>query len=113
MTTEDQDAEVGRLVRERRDLRAHHEALLAKAHKLAELLSAIGQALRRPKHQVNEHKLRISQDGAVTVSNQYRPQEMLTGKFPAHSEINGLLQEIQGVEGRLGELESSLKSFGV
>ena len=45
MTTDDQDAEVGRLVRERRELRAHHQALVSKAEKLSKLLSSIGHAM--------------------------------------------------------------------
>lgn len=44
MTKEDQDAEVGRLVRERRDLRAHHQALVSRAQAVGKLLSGIGKA---------------------------------------------------------------------
>ena len=116
MTAEDQDAVVGRLVRERRDLRAHSEALIAKAAKIGDLLGSVGQALRmRPSAQrsLPDVILRINDDGSVTVSSQYRPQEMLTGQFPSVADIRQLLLETTDINGRLSELDTHLKAFGV
>lgn len=116
MTTADQDAVVGRLVRERRDLRAHHEALTANLQKIGDLLSGLGHALRiKPEHRplTGAPVARIDQDGAVTVSSEYRTQEMLTGQFPTYEQIKQLLEERQNIASRISELDTQLKTFGV
>jgi hypothetical protein len=113
MTVDDQDAEVGRLVRERRDLRAHHQALLSRTDHIGKLMSSVGKSLNmRPSHG-QERTLKIEEDGAVRVSDEYHPQQLLTGKFPTADEVRQLLREIKDAERQLGELETKLKAFGV
>jgi hypothetical protein len=116
MTTEDQDAEVGRLVRERRDLLAHHEALIAKAAKMSDLLSSLGHALRAAPgitQMLDRITLRIDDDGAVTVSDQYHHQQLRTGQLPSAGDIRQILLDTTNVKARLSELEQHLKAFGI
>jgi hypothetical protein len=116
MTKDDQDAEVGRLVRERRDMRAHHEALVSKLQQIGQLLSSVGHALnvRAPGgSHYPQVTLSIDQNGAVNVSDQYHAQSILSGKFPTAGEVQQLLNETKDLQRRLAELNEQLKSFGV
>ena len=115
MTPEDQDAEVGRLVRERRDLRAQHQALLSKGKKTGTLLSSVGKALtiHAPGSRYPANTLKFGKDGSVNVSDEYHAQETVTGQFSSAAYIRQLLEEVNRVEQQLSELDSALKAFGV
>jgi hypothetical protein len=116
MTTEDQDAEVGRLVRERRDLKAKKETLVSVAHKHSAILSGVGKALNveRPGHRSeSEITFRVEPDGSITVSDEYHPQQLLRGQFPTLAELQQLLSDISKANERLGEIENHLKGLGL
>jgi hypothetical protein len=115
MTVEDQDAEVGRLVRERRDLRAHYEAHVSKLQSHGKLFSAIGKALTvRPQTEAFPARLLdLRDDSTVAVANEHNERDVIHGKYPDFSEIRQLLIRTKEAERRLSELESQLKAFGV
>lgn len=116
MTAEDQDAVVGRLVRERHELRTRHEALTATLQKIGDLLSSVGHALRgKPEYNrlAEAPILRIDDRGSVTVSDEYRNRQMLTGDFPTADKIKKLVDEREIVAARLSDLDGQLKVFGV
>jgi hypothetical protein len=113
MTTDDQDAEVGRLVRERRELRAQHQALVSKAEKLAKLLSSIGHAIPLRRNPIGDSPtLNFESDGSVTVSDQYHNQNLLKGAFPSVIDMVTLLDDLRRCEARLAELDTQLRNFG-
>lgn len=114
MTAEDQDAEVGRLVRKRRELRTHHQALISKLESIGKILSSVGKALyvKRGATQNAPVTLVIERNGSVRVSDEYRQQELITGPFPIAEDIRQLLDELERAELRLSELDKRLKTFG-
>lgn len=116
MTTEDQDAEVGRLIRERRDLSAHREALLSKATKAGKMLAGIGRALFVQAPGGGKFPgvaCTIEADGSVKVSDEYQPHNMLTGQYPTSAELHTLLADIHEVDQRLAQIATHLKPFGI
>jgi hypothetical protein len=115
MTKEDQDSEVGRIVRERRDLRAHHEALISRADTTSKLLSSLGKALnlRSQSNSMTPVTLSLDEDGAVSVSDEYHPQQILRGHFPTVNDLRELIAETKDVKKRLADLDTHLKAFGV
>ena len=112
MTTEDQDAEIGRLVRERRELRAHYEALIAKAETTGKLLSCIGHALPPIKASGAKVPIEIQPDGAVKVADQHQSTRLVTGRIPTAQELSELIGGIASDEARLAELDQRLKVVG-
>ena len=68
MTAVDRDATLDRLVRQRRELRAQYEAVLAKAQGIGNLLQSVGHALRSASAPNRGPLLRIEPDGVVKVA---------------------------------------------
>src|SRR5688572_21155086 len=115
MTIEDQDAEVGRLVRERRDLRARHEALASKGQTIGKFLSSIGKALtvRVPEGPYPSHAIEFAADGSIRVPDEYQSHKSVAGRLPTSADLQDLVDEAKQVGSRLKELDAQLKSFGV
>lgn len=114
MTLDERDAEVGRLVRERRDLREQRQALVSKLNSTAKLLSAIGKALYVADARVGRSRtLKVEADGTVKVSDEYNEQQIVTGVFPTAEQVRALAADLGVVDGRLAEVEKHLKEFGL
>lgn len=115
MTTHDQDAEVGRLVRERREARAHLETLTSSAQKQAKLLASVAHFVFeqfKPGRLHPDPVFRVEPDGAVSVSEQHASQSIISGRLPTAEEIQRQLAEIKQVRKRLGEIDEHLKALG-
>ena len=114
MTTDDQDAEVGRLVRERRELRAQYQALLSKAGKTGKLLSSVGKQLwvQPANGPFPTGTLIVEPDGAVRATDEYE-KGALSATWPTALELHTLLAEVKAAQQRLKELDGHLQAFGV
>jgi hypothetical protein len=113
MTTEDQDSEIGRLMRERRDLRGTYAALLAKGSKLGELLAAMGKALKiqPPGGPYPVQHFQIEAGGTVNVTDEFNSRQIIDGQLPTCEELRQFLVDVQTVQGRLSKLDAHLKPF--
>lgn len=113
MTTEDQDAEVGRLVRERRDCRAQRQALLSKLGGIGKLLASVGKALSTQAHdaKIPAGTLSFETDGSVKVADEYHPYQMLRGQWPTTQDLHLLLLQLRDLDDRLAQIDAHLKPF--
>lgn len=115
MTTDEQDAEIGRLVRERRDLRAKTEALISKLQKNGEFLSAIGKALtvRPVNREYPASTLTVDDNGTVQVAGEFHPNQTQTGRMLMAPELQQLLAEVKDAQRRLSEIDAQMKNLGL
>lgn len=115
MTIDERDAEVGRLVRERRELREERQALVSKVNSTAKMLSGIGKALYVTAAPVSRSSrtLEVAADGSVSVSDEYHEQQLIKGTFPTADQLHGFIANLREVDRRLAEVEGHLKAFGV
>jgi hypothetical protein len=114
MTLNDQDAEVGRLVRERRELRTHLEALIARGRHIGAMLNGVGNSLTvhsSGRKYPSQHF--VVEDTGVSVADQYHNNKIINGQWPTAEELREFLRDAEITQEKLAELETSLKGFGV
>jgi prefoldin subunit 5 len=107
MSQDEQDATIGRIVRERKELKAKIEMLKAKAAKQGEFLIALGSAIQTKTELVVFNGL---SSGANSLSNTVRFD---VANYPQIQDIAAISNEIRETKNTLARVEEQATSLGI
>ena len=104
MTNEEQDAIIGRIVREHTETKKQHDLLIAKAFRASDSLQSLSNVLRT-------EPMRIAFDGESLPSNISRMD--FDSKEVGANKVKEMCNQIREYSAKLSRLESEKKKFGL
>lgn len=107
MTTEEQHAEIGRVVSERADARKRYACLQSKSTRLARQLQEVAHLLLDgpPQGTVNNGSDGVFNIAAGTARSEFR--------LPPISEVTQLIAEINEVQAKIRRLDNQCRAYGI